>query len=150
MSAQQFMNWLVDVGRKLARSVKQYPIPMIGSLITLLIAGLVCYIVFRTDAKETFGWPHMPASVRLMGALLLIVGLFTYWFVAVFTGEATDKKVDWMIRFCYTVTLLLLASFSVFFFFPVSNHPGQDFQWPEFAGPVGVVLGCTKSPKMEF
>jgi hypothetical protein len=150
---------VIDAIKRIAGCVKKYPIPIIGSMVTLAILGVIFYIYFHTpnlpNPGSSNGGDATAGAIsqwnfKIIGSLALIVVLFGYWFVSVFTGEVTDKKVDFMIRYCYTVTLCLLASFAVFFVFPVSESPEHDFQWPEFGGPVGIVLGCTKSPRSDY
>jgi hypothetical protein len=159
MTSADLIQKLVDVIMQIAHLVKKYPIPIVGSLVTLATLGVILYMNLHTPSAPGVGTPPTGEAhsdfaslggYKIIGTVLLIVGVFGYWFVSVFTAEATDKNVNFMIRYCYTVTLFLLASFSFFFFFPVSETGEHDFQWPEFSGPVGVVLGCTKPPRSDF
>jgi hypothetical protein len=132
---------VVDTVRMLGRWINRYPVPIVGYGITVLVIASILLICLNSPAAK---------SVKIIESLLLIIFLFACWFVMVFTGPATDKKVNWMICYCYGVTLCLLTSFSVFFFFPVYKDHQPTFQWPEFGGPVGIVLGCTMSPKVDY
>jgi hypothetical protein len=87
-------------------------------------------------------WPRAERTV--LGIILLlgvVVGIVS--FVKTFSGPITEEKLDSMFRFCYTVALLVVLLSVVFFFFP--REKGNQ-QWPEFTGPVGIVLGCSEPP----
>lgn len=87
----------------------------------------------------------LPVLIVVLFWVLVVVGAAV--FVWLFSGAATPQKAEWMIRFCYAI-----AAFVVFFsltlvFFPVDKHKSQQERWPEFSGPVGIILGCSDYPR---
>lgn len=121
-------------------NLKQIASWLMSNLQPLLwFAALILAAYIAVDYKQ-----H--ADLRGVLLLLVLIAAVTS-FVVTFTGPVTEARLEAMFRFCYAVGLLIVLVGVLFFFFPRQEE--NDRTWPQFTGPVGIVLGCTHEPTFE-
>ena len=89
----------------------------------------------------------------IIGLIILALGFSGWWFVRVFTcalptGQATEKDLIPMVRFCYVFTLMVLA-ISVVGPILVFVFPNPDYDLVA-RGPVSLVKGCVHSDDLKW
>jgi hypothetical protein len=86
------------------------------------------------EGRVDFARFHIPLKV----VVVIVAGIFG-WFLDIFTGEATERKVYHMVAFCYVFPFAVLAGILV----PLFAYPDA---LPDPPKPVGLILGCNERP----
>jgi hypothetical protein len=120
-----------------------------GQIMACAVKRILCFIAIiavLAAASEIPAWPW-----RVSGRFLAAIMIMLFWafviggsilFVAIFRGEATGRRIDAMVSYCYGIAAFLAFFTLAFIFFPTT-----DQKWPEYLGPIGIVLGCSEYPQ---
>ena len=107
-----------------------------------IFAGLAVLILLAV----IIGFDYTKLANYRPPVLLVAFVVFVHVIVAmcIFTGPATQAKTHWTFAFCYWVAACVMLSCLAFFFVPAGRTDAPS--WPQFDGPVGMVLGCSDFP----
>lgn len=119
--------------------IKSHPKSTIAAVVALILLfcsiGAVYYCLKTTQSR-----------------VLLTVALFVFAHVAfamwIFTGPATSAKTHCTFAYCYWVAACVMLFCLAFLFLPADrqNAAQNAPSWPQYDGPVGLVLGCSDFP----
>jgi hypothetical protein len=112
-------------------------------LVALLIATLAGILIYRFFIWPTPGSrdPKVLAEFHWTSKVVLIlVAILAGWFLDIFTGDATKRKVGQMVAFCYVFPFALFVGV----LFPLFAFPEG---LPDPPKPIGLIMGCSETPK---
>jgi hypothetical protein len=109
------------------------------TVVSVTICGVAIWVAYRLLNPEA-GLPDESKPMTWGPKFVLILySALVGWFLDIFTGEATMRKVDHMVAFCYVFPFAIFAGILLpLFAYPVAL--------PDPPKPIGVILGCSEPP----
>lgn len=104
-------------------------------LFAAALAGILVFVAFYLKRHGDLGGFHWTSKV-----VLLLIALMAGWFLDIFTGDATKRKVEQMVAFCYVFPFVLFVGV----LFPLFAFPEG---LPDPPKPIGIIIGCSETPK---
>lgn len=104
-------------------------------LFAVALAGVLVFVAFYLTRNGDLSGFHWTSKV-----VLLLIALMAGWFLDIFTGDATKRKVEQMVAFCYVFPFALFVGV----LFPLFAFPEG---LPDPPKPIGIIMGCSETPK---
>lgn len=104
-------------------------------LFAVALTGVLVFVAFYLKRNGDLRGFHWTSKV-----VLLLIALMAGWFLDIFTGDATKRKVEQMVAFCYVFPFALFVGV----LFPLFAFPEG---LPDPPKPIGIIMGCSETPK---